>query len=560
MADGSNLKAKIGMDTGDFEKGAKRVTKAAQSMGKDIGTSLTDVGRAIGVDAGLLGDLAGRIQNATTLFKGMASAGGNAASSLKQAMTGLAGAIAGLGITAAVVAFRELNKQAEYFEQRMQGVNLAASAKAYRDTYAASLYESSGAGEAWANFKERTKTYFATNLAEIGTIFGASSEDRAKAKRDAEEAAQLASERVDIQRRLDASVESQARFQKEINAQLLIARDRSQSSAERKAAEARAVELINQKYDEQLSIATALRDNSVAMGALTGNTDQETKEIAQANANLLNIEAQRTQELTSMVRLENQISSAKTTQASSAKETQQATELTLEAATELVKQERALKAIQDQNNAMKAAARFALDADKWGLPGINTPGNLQASANALTVPALIKPVVDTEQAQQAVIELTSIVESGVVGMSEALGDLIGNLINGEAAWSNFAQAGISVVADMLSTVGKAFITEGIGVEAAKLALKSGNGIAAIAAGSAMVALAAAMKTTMSNAAANWSGGGGAAVASSSYSSGSLSAGSVAQTVNVRVTGTLTGEGSKLKAVLNNEDTRLATTT
>ena len=86
MADGSNLKAKIGMDTGDFEKGAKRVTKAAQDMGKDIGTSLTDVGRAIGVDAGLLGDLAGRIQNATTLFKGMASAGGNAAAVLFQAM------------------------------------------------------------------------------------------------------------------------------------------------------------------------------------------------------------------------------------------------------------------------------------------------------------------------------------------------------------------------------------------------------------------------------------------------------------------------------------------
>lgn len=76
----------------------------------------------------------------------------------------------------------------------------------------------------------------------------------------------------------------------------------------------------------------------------------------------------------------------------------------------------------------------------------------------------------------------------------------------------------------------------------------------------MIALASAMRTTMSNAAANWSGGGGAAVASSSYSSGSYSPGSVSQAIEVRVTGTLTGEGSKLKAVLNNEDTRLATTT
>lgn len=556
MANGSNLKAKVGMDTGDFEKGAKRVTKAAQSMGKDIGTSLTDVGRAIGVDAGLLGDLAGRIQNATTLFKGMASAGGNAASSLTKAMTGLGGAIAGLGITAAVVTFKELNKQAEYFEQRMQGVNLAASAKAYRDTYAASLYESSGAGGAWANFKEKTKNYFATNLAEIGTFFWAGSEDRAKAKRDAKEAAQLASERVDIQRRLDASVESQARFQKEINAQLLIARDRSQSSAERKAAEARAVELINQKYDEQLSISTALRDNMVAMGALTGNTDQENREIAQANANLLTIEAQRTQELTSMVRLENQITGVKASQASSAKATQQATELTLAAATELVKQERALKAIQDQNDAMKAAARFRMDG---ALPGIETPSNLQASANALTVPALIKPVVDAEAAKLAMIDLTDTVLDSAMSMSEALGGLIGGLLTGGDAWGNFTSAALSSFADLAISVGKMAVATGAATAGIKAALESLNPYVAMAAGAALIALGAAVKSGMANLA---SGGYASApsVASSSYSSGSLSAGSVAQTVNVRVTGTLTGEGSKLKAVLNNENTRLATTT
>lgn len=557
MADGSNLKAKIGMDTGDFEKGAKRVTKAAQSMGKDIGTSLTDVGRAIGVDAGLLGDLAGRIQNATTLFKGMATAGGNAASSLTQAMTGLAGAIAGLGITAAVVAFKELNKQAENFEQRMRGVNLAASAKAYRDTYAQSLYDTSGAGGFWAKFKEGTKNYFATNMAEIGTLFSASSGDRAKAKSDAERAAQLASDMVEYKRQeRGLGIEIQ-----KINNDILAAqntfRDTSKDLNERKQAEATITELVTQKYAKQIALQQMMLDNVRERNSLTTSSEAELDEEANLEKGILSLQGQMQQELNSMLRTHNSIAGAAKSQAGSAKETQQATELTLAAATALVEKERELKAIQDQNNAMKAAARFRMDG---ALPGMETPGNLQASASALTVPALIKPVVDTEQAQKAIIELSSIVESGVVGMSEALGELIGNLINGEAAWQNFAQAGIDVVADMLSTVGKAFITEGIGVEAAKLALKTGNGIAAIAAGSAMVALAAAMKTTMSNAAANWSGGSGAAVASSSYSSGSLSAGSVAQTVNVRVTGTLTGEGSKLKAVLNNEDRRTNVTT
>ena len=556
MADGSNLKAKIGMDTGDFEKGAKRVTKAAQSMGKDIGTSLSDVGRAIGVDTGLLGDLSRRIESATTLFKGMASAGGNAASSLTKAMTGLGGAIAGLGLTAAILQFKELNREAEQFGKSLQGANMTAAGQAYRETYRATLDDLSGGGSKWAQRINRWKNDLSTMWADFMNQ-GATPEMMAEAERRGNKAADLASEMVDRQNKMSDSLVTQQKLQGDINAQLLIAKDRSQSKADRDAAQAKAVELTNQKYDEQIALQKAIADNIAKKNSLNdiNTTPEDLRQQRQAEAQVLALEAQRTQELTSLQRLDNQISSAKASQASSAKETQQATELTLAAATELVKQERALQAIQDQNDAMKAAARFRLDG---ALPAVE--GNLQASANALTVPALIKPVVDTEQAQQAVIELTSIVESGVVGMSEALGELIGNLINGEAAWQNFAQAGIDVVADMLSTVGKAFITEGIGVEAAKLALKTGNGIAAIAAGSAMVALAAAMKTTMSNAAANWSGGGGAAVASSSYSSGSLSAGSVAQTVNVRVTGTLTGEGSKLKAVLNNEDTRLATTT
>ena len=145
-------------------------------------------------------------------------------------------------------------------------------------------------------------------------------------------------------------------------------------------------------------------------------------------------------------------------------------------------------------------------------------------------------------------------------MSEALGNLIGNLINGENAWQGFAQAGIGVVADMLSTVGKAFVTEGVGVIAAQMALKTGNGPAAIAAGAAMIALAATMKTAMSNAAANWSGGSGAAVASSSYSSGTTGPSTYGREMTIRVTGTLTGEGSKLKAVINNDDRRNNVTT
>lgn len=557
MADGSNLKAKIGMDTGDFEKGAKKVVKAAQGMGKDIGSSLSEVGRAIGVDAGLLGDLAKRIDQATTLFKGMATAGNQTASSLTKAMVGLGGAIAGLGLTAAIMGFRELNEQAQNFEQRLQGVNLAASAKAYRDTYAQSLYDASGAGEAVAGFWERSKNYFATNMAEIGTLFTTNSADRAKAKSDAERAAQLASDMVDLKRReRDLGVEIQ-KITNDISVAQNTYLDKSASIADRKQAEATITELVTQKYAKQIALQQEMLANVQERNSLTSSTEAELDEEAGLQKNILSLQGQCQQELNSMLRTHNQINNAAKAQASSAKETQQATELTLAAATALVEKERALKAIQDQNNAMRSAARFRMDGP---LQAVGSSGALQGMAERLTVPAIIKPVVDTEAAQKAVVELSSVLEQGVVGMSEALGNLIGNLINGENAWQGFAQAGIGVVADMLSTVGKAFVTEGVGVIAAQMALKTGNGPAAIAAGAAMIALAATMKTAMSNAAANWSGGSGAAVASSSYSSGTTGPSTYGREMTIRVTGTLTGEGSKLKAVINNDDRRNNVTT
>ena len=557
MADGSNLKAKIGMDTGDFEKGAKKVTKAAQSMGKDIGTSLSDVGRAIGVDAGLLGDLARRIESATTLFRGMASAGGNAASSLTKAMAGLGGAIAGLGLTAAIIQFKELNRQADSFGKSLQGVNMMAAGQAYRQTYREALDDMAGDGKGWADRINRFKNGFSQMWSDF-THMGASPEQMAQAERIANTAADLASDMVDLQNKQSDALVTQQKLQGDINAQLLIAKDRSQSKADRDAAQAKAVELTNQKYDEQIALQKAIADNLAKSNALTGaTTPEQLRQQRQAEAQVLALEAQRTQELTSLTRLDNQISSAKASQASSAKETQQATELTLAAATELVEKERALKAIQDQNNAMRSAARFRMDGP---LQAVGSSGALQGMAERLTVPAIIKPVVDTEAAQKAVVELSSVLEQGVVGMSEALGNLIGNLINGENAWQGFAQAGIGVVADMLSTVGKAFVTEGVGVIAAQMALKTGNGPAAIAAGAAMIALAATMKTAMSNAAANWSGGSGAAVASSSYSSGTTGPSTYGREMTIRVTGTLTGEGSKLKAVINNDDRRNNVTT
>jgi len=555
MAD-RKLKTIVTAETSDFKKGMRESKAALADFQKQGQRSLSEIASNLGGASGALGTLNSNITNATSLFRGLFRQSEAGLTTMRSSIAAVGGALAGLGITAVITAFQELNREAQSFETRLQGVNLAASAKAYRETYRQALDDITGAGERTATWWEGFKDNWSRDWANITHPF-ASRDERNWANATAQQAADLASERVDLNRELDASLVTQAQFQKEINEQLLIARDRSASKSERDAAQAKAVELINQKYDQQLDIATRILANQEAMDSLTKNTDAETRETYQAQANVLNIEAQRQQELTSMVRLENQITGTKTSQAKAAKKTQEATALTLAAATELVTKERELAELTKQNDLAKAAARFRMDGS---LPTITTPGSLQGSAQALTISVPIKPVVDTGAAQAAIVELSGVIESGVAGMSEAIGTLIGDLINGENAWGNFAQAGISVVADMLSTVGKAFITEGVGVIAAKAALTSGNGVAAIAAGSAMVALAATMKTAMSNAAANWGGSSGS-VATSSYSSGTSSGVTAfGREMNIKVSGTLTANGSKLVAVLNNENDRRNYTT
>lgn len=546
------LKTVVTAETSDFKKGMRESKAALADFQKQGERSLSAIASNLGGASGALGSLSGNITNATNLFRGLFRQSEAGLTTMRSSIAAVGGALAGLGITAVITAFQELNRQAKSFETRLQGVNLAQAAQAARDTYKQSLYDQTGRGEDVAMTKEYWQTRLSMGWASLTT--GASKEEREKALRAAEEAARLASERVDLQRQLDQSVVAQAATQARINELSNVARDNSKTLAERSEARSQAEVLTNQLYNRQIMLQSRLADNWRQTNAIVSSTDEEMRQQYQAEAAVHNLEGQRQSTLRTLIRMNNTLSNSAKSQATSAKETQKATELTLEAATRLVEEERALKATQDQNKAMKAAARFRLDGS---LPSLSGDG-LQSQA-AIMVPATIVPRVDTAATQKAIIELADVIESGVAGMSDALGGLIGDLINGQDAWGNFAQAGISVVADMLATVGKAFIAEGVGVIAAQAALVTGGGAGAVAAGAAMVALAATMKSAMSNAAANWGGGYSTSVASSAYTGQSLMTSSERE-LTVKVTGTLTGDGSKLRAILNNESERRNLTT
>lgn len=557
---GNNLKTIITADTAQFKKGVKDAQNALKDFKKQGESALSGIEGVLGNSSGLFSTIQGNIRNATALIAQFGRSGGEAATGLRTAFTAVGGAIAGLGITAAITLFKQLNNEAANFEQRLQGVNLAAAANAARDTYRQSLYNQTGRGEDFAYTKEYWQTRLSMGWANMLT--GANAEERDKAMQAAQRAADLARERVDIQRDLDQSIVGQAAMQARLNELTNKARDNSVSIAERSEAKASAETLINTMYDRQVMLQERLAANLRETNSIVSSTDEEMRQQYQAEAAVHNLEAQRQSSLRMLVRMGNTLANASKDNASSTKETQEATELTLEAATKLVEQQRALNALQTHNNAMMGRAREA--SLGWGRVSDPTLMLRALGANQATikVPATIVPKVDGEAAEAAVLELSDIIADGVAGMSEALGGLIGDLINGENAWGNFAQAGISVVADMLSTVGKAFIAEGVGVMAAQKALTFGQGAGAVAAGAAMVALAATMKTAMSNAASSWgSGGYSSSVASSSYASSSAyGASAFGREMELKVTGTLTANGSKLVAVLNNENDRRSYTT
>ena len=581
------LKTVVTADTSNFKKGMKESKAALNDLQKQGESALSSLSSALGDTSGALGTLGRNIKNATTLFTDMASQGGTAITSLERSTIALKGAIAGLGITAAITAFRELNAMADMFKQTIEGANLELQAQTYRDTFRMAMEDQLGQGAGW----QKTKNGFKQALTEIGTtagnlvvttarsafqsmysfegagaglqrlandwqaVFDAASVSMDKASAASQYQGQL---NKALDERMRRTVEWQ-RLSREIAENERVASDSSLSQAERQAAISEAMRLTTELSSQQESSAREIYKWTKLVSDQASNSKEETQQEIMAQAEIDRIIGQQETKMKSLVRLQNRINNGtKGGSSGAAKTSVEAYESALEQVVGKT------MAAQLESSIMNEMIRNDIDVQRIFNEGYaslmkNVP-SLQGKAFSLKAPVTLVPQVDTEATQKAVVELADVIESGVTGMSEALGNLIGDLINGEDAWGNFAQAGISVVADMLATVGKAFIAEGVGVIAAQSALVTGGGAGAIAAGAAMVALAATMKAAMSNAASNWGGGYSTSVASSAYSPGGSIASSFGREMVVKVTGTLMANGSQLVAVLNNENDRKNYTT
>ena len=173
----------------------------------------------------------------------------------------------------------------------------------------------------------------------------------------------------------------------------------------------------------------------------------------------------------------------------------------------------------------------------------------------------ITPELDMSGVVDITNELQSVMTSAFDMIGVSLGELIGDLATGGDAWGNFANTAIGAFGDMAISIGKMAISTGVATLGIKAALESLNGYVAIAAGTALVALGAAVKAGLSNiASGSYSSSANVATAGGYGSTSMLGADFETREMKVEVTGTLRASGNELLTVIENENTRKKHTT
>lgn len=173
----------------------------------------------------------------------------------------------------------------------------------------------------------------------------------------------------------------------------------------------------------------------------------------------------------------------------------------------------------------------------------------------------ITPELDMSGVVDITNELQSVMISAFDMIGVSIGELIGDLATGGDAWSNFANTAIGAFGDMAISIGKMAIQTGVATLGIKMALHDLNPYVAIAAGTALVALGAAVKAGLSNiASGSYSSSANVATAGGYGSSSMLGADFETREMKVEVTGTLRASGNELLTVIENENTRKKHTT
>lgn len=554
-----NAKAVFEADTRDLTRGAKQARKEMKDFGKTTDDVTKSIGDAFGVDLDKLNQLSNSAKEFGRRLSESGRTGEAALGKLLQNLDATKVAIAGLGIGAAVSAFKLLTAEAENFKNTVAGANIEMQTAAYVSTYTQALHDfnsatgqsvaefeanwKKGSARIWANFKQDFVNAMNGNMGigqgllgpVWGSVFG-NREQRGAAEAKASQAETIAGQMFDITRQIAAKSVEWAETEAQIAEYRRIAKDDSAGLAAQQNAIAQAENLITQRYGEEYNLRKQMSDLQTQMVGLTGSSVADEDKMYSLQKQTADVLRQKETLLKSLDRDQKSINSA--------------------VAKEAEERRKAAAILEQERQVMAQRAEQLSGLTIGGAPSGFTPLN-QVTGPEMTI--LVHPKVDEKEVISLAKEMESLVEQGAESTASAIGALIGDLATGGDAWTNFANAAVSSFGDMAIAVGKMAISTGAATIGIKTALESLNGYVAIAAGAALVALGTAVKTGMSNiASGNYSAS--ASVASSGYGRGTGAGGYATSSINIKVTGTLVGDGSQLKGVIDSENSRRNTVT
>lgn len=535
MAREPKMKIGIGADTGDFEKGARKVKQEMKDLNKVSSDAFAAIGNALGVDVGRVQQFSSALAGLGNKLAQTGAEGASAFSKIGGAVNAVGAGIAGLGLAAAIAAFKQLNAEADAFERTIQGGVIARQTEAYISTFRQALRDQSGVGEQVAGFRQTMRMAGST----LAGFFqsGFDFDRMRKANTLAERAKDIATELYDIELKQKENSVEVSRINSEIAQKREIISDRTRSAAERARALADAQELIRQKLALQLPLAERQRDLIVEYNGLTSTQIKEKDAEIAAKIQVNNLTQQEAAEQRQLLRQQQQINNE--------------LKKTVDAKNEIVRDLAPMDAvagISGPRATVQVPTSLALpdDVEEWRWDVVASIGDIHVG---------VKFDVDTVKIQDMSNEVQSLMQGLASNVGEILGQLAGDLATGGDAWGNFSNAAMSAFADMATAIGKIAIQTGIaslGIEAAITALGPAGAAMAISAGVALVALGAAVKAGLSNVAAgNYSASAGVAMPSSTSYTNDYET----REVNVSVSGTLQADGDQLVAVINSTNNK-----
>lgn len=615
-----NMKVNVTADNSDLSRKMKDSKAAVKDFEKVSGDALDSFASALGVNTGQVENMANAIKGLGEKMQKSGSEGVKSFGQLLSSVSGFSAALAGVGIAGVVASFKALNEQAETFKGTLEGASLDLMTQSYIDTYRQVLNDfnretAKTVAEAEQSWKIAWNT-FTTNLSYVITsgsikagdsvlggllkiLQGGDKEAAAAATQAATEAMRLTERMYNIQVQLNNKTVEWARMERQIAEYKRIAYDESVDTATQQEALNKATQLIEQRYKEEARLKKQLADLQFQYNDLASSSLEDIQKANQLRVDEENTVARMNNALRELSERQATIALNVQKEADAKKEALAAAQAMAESRAALADWRReagldktsdevgkAVQPAQEMSSIFQTAAAVVagmsddIAAITGNMKSISTttstsvlatydgPADIKSllpkGAEALTETGLaipITPELDMSGVVDITNELQSVMTSAFDTIGVSIGELIGDLATGGDAWSNFANTAIGAFGDMAISVGRMAIQTGVATLGIKAALESLNGYVAIAAGTALVALGAAVKAGLSNiASGSYSSSANVATAGGYGSTNMLGADFETREMKVEVTGTLRASGNEILTVIENENTRKRHTT